>query len=256
VVQDPQGRSRPLEVAAKVDVKKRLKDVGEILREEENEAILSKHRLVEVSDKLLIWKMPQFDMTVDDVRNEIDRVKKWPAVVLDLRNNGGGAVETLEGMIGAFVGEKTKIGDVKSREPQRPITSKKAGPAYPGALVVLVDSGSASASELFARMMQLTQRAKVLGDRTSGSVMESRVYDHMIGDNSGIFFGSSITIADIIMPDGKSLENAGVVPDEVLLPTAEDLASGRDPVLARAASLCGVDIDSKTAGGYFPVRWK
>jgi C-terminal processing protease CtpA/Prc len=78
----------------------------------------------------------------------------------------------------------------------------------------------------------------------------------MIGDNSGIFFGSSITIADIIMPDGKSLENAGVVPDEVLLPTAEDLAAGRDPVLARAASLCGVDIDSKTAGGYFPVLWK
>ncbi len=122
--------------------------------------------------------------------------------------------------------------------------------------MVLVDSGSASASELFTRMMQLTGRAKVIGDRTSGSVMESRAFDHMIGDNSGIFFASSITIADIIMSDGRSLEHVGVVPDEVLLPTAEDLAGGRDLVLSRAASLCGVEIKPETAGGYFPIEWK
>ncbi|MBI1950975.1 MAG: hypothetical protein HYS34_06405 [Acidobacteria bacterium] len=58
------------------------------------------------------------------------------------------------------------------------------------------------------------------------------------------------------MSDGKSLEHTGVVPEEVLLPSAEDLAGGRGPVLSRAASLCGVEIDPATAGGYFPIEWK
>jgi len=46
-----------------------------------------------------------------------------------------------------------------------------------------------------------------------------------------------------------------VTPDETILPTAEDLAAGRDPVLSRAAALCGVSIDAETAGGYFPFVW-
>ena len=89
-----------------------------------------------------------------------------------------------------------------------------------------------------------------------GAVMMSRRYDHMIGDNSGIFFGSSITIADIIMTDGKSLERTGVTPDELLLPSGEDLAAGRDPVMSHAASLCGVTITPEKAGALFPIEWK
>jgi C-terminal processing protease CtpA/Prc len=262
LVQSPGGQPRRIEVAAKVETKKRLMrltsvtDFNEFIREMKDRAYLSRHRLQEVGEDLLIWKMPQFDMTVDEVRTEMNRVAKRKALVLDLRGNQGGAVETLEGMIGALVGEKTKIGDLKSREPQQPMLAKKAGDVYAGTLVVLVDSDSASASELFARMMQLTGRGKVIGDRTSGSVMESRGYDHMIGDNSGIFFATSITIADIIMSDGKSLEHSGVVPDELLLPTAEDLAAGRDPVLARTASLCGAEITPEKAGEYFPFEWE
>ncbi len=256
LLQTADGPPRRIEVAAKAEEKKRITNLATIFYEIKNEAYLTEHRFQEVGDDLLIWKTPQFDKTVDEVRNEMRRVDKRASLVLDLRGNHGGAVETLEGMVGAFVGGRTKIGDLKSREPQQPMLAKKAGDVYKGRLVVLVDSESASASELFARMMQLTGRAKVIGDRTSGSVMESRLFDHMIGDNSGIFFASSITIADIIMPDGKSLEHAGVVPDEVLLPTAEDLAAGRDPVLSRAASLCGIEITPETAGGYFPFVWR
>lgn len=58
------------------------------------------------------------------------------------------------------------------------------------------------------------------------------------------------------MSDGKCFEHVGVVPDEVLLPAAADLAGGRDPALARAASLCGVEIDPETAGGHLPIEWK
>jgi len=58
------------------------------------------------------------------------------------------------------------------------------------------------------------------------------------------------------MADGKSLERVGVTPDEFLLPTMEDLASERDPVMARAAALVGVEIGPKEAGSLFPIEWQ
>lgn len=262
VVRAPGGEPRTVEVAARVEKKKRVMrltsgvDLNDYIRQLKDQAFLERHRYMEIGDDLLIYRMPQFDMTTDEVRTQLMRqVRKRPSLILDLRNNGGGAVETLEAMIGAFIGPGTKIGDVVSRQPVRPIVARQAGDVYEGKVVVLVDSNSASASELFARTMQLTGRGTVIGDRTSGSVMESRGYSHMIGDNSGIFFATSITIADIVMPDGNRLENAGVVPDEISLPGAGDLAAGRDPVMSRAAALCGVAIDPERAGGFFPLEW-
>ena len=91
----------------------------------------------------------------------------------------------------------------------------------------------------------------------SGSVMQSRHCMSAVEGIDGVIpFGASITEADMIMNDGKSLEHAGVVPDELLLPTPADLAAGRDTVLARALALLGAPLDAHTAGKMFPVEWK
>ena len=121
---------------------------------------------------------------------------------------------------------------------------------------MLIDAGSASAAEMFARIVQLEKRGVVIGDRSSGSVMEARFHKLQVGIKSAIGFAISATEADIIMPDGKSLEHVGVIPDELVLPTAEDMSTNRDPVLAFAAALVGINLDSKKAGELFPVEWK
>ena len=112
------------------------------------------------------------------------------------------------------------------------------------------------AAELFARTMQLEKRGIVIGDVSSGAVMRSREYPHELGVDTVVFYGVSITDADIIMSDGNSLEHVGVTPDEVRLPTAADLAAKRDPVLAYAASLAGVKLEPEKAGALFPLEWR
>jgi C-terminal processing protease CtpA/Prc len=109
---------------------------------------------------------------------------------------------------------------------------------------VLIDSDSASCSELFARVIQLESRGTVIGDRSSGSVMEARRYSESQGADTKVFYAFSVTDADLIMKDGKSLERVGVVPDELVLPTAKDVAEGKDPVLARAAELAGIHLNA------------
>ena len=77
-----------------------------------------------------------------------------------------------------------------------------------------------------------------------------------MGQDTVIFYGASVTDADIVMTDGKSLERVGVIPDELKLPRPSDLAAKHDPVLAYAASLAGLTISPEKAGGLFPVVWK
>lgn len=71
-----------------------------------------------------------------------------------------------------------------------------------------------------------------------------------------ILYGASITIADVIIPDGKSLENVGVTPNKLLLPKPADIAANRDPVLAEALNMLGVRLSPADAGGKFEYDWQ
>jgi len=85
--------------------------------------------------------------------------------------------------------------------------------------------------------------------------MRSRAHVHQMGVDTVVMYAASVTDADVIMSDGKSLEQVGVTPDETSLPTAENLRARQDPVLSRAAAILGVKLDPVEAGKLFPFKW-
>jgi C-terminal processing protease CtpA/Prc len=262
-VMRPNGKPEELAVMAKITERKRImdlttgSDIWDLIRENENSAHLNRHRYIEVGDELFIWKMPQFDLDEQEVDNMMGKVRKHKSLILDLRGNPGGYVKTLESLAGYFFDHDVKIADRKGRKELKPQLAKtRGGDSFKGQLAVLIDSRSASAAEIFARLIQLEHRGTVLGDRSSGAVMEARYFPHKSGVDVVAFWGLSITDADVIMADGKSLEKTGVNPDENLLPSAADLAAKRDPVMARAADLVGVKLEAAKAGSLFPIEWR
>ncbi|MBV9210185.1 MAG: PDZ domain-containing protein [Acidobacteria bacterium] len=266
VIQDPTGKQREVTPMAKVQEGKRIKDytlqtsskdVDDDIRESQTESRLERNRLEKVNDDLIIWKMPTFVQSPSEMDSKMNEVRKYKALILDLRGNGGGRVDALERLVGNFFDHDVKIADLQGRKKMDPQLAKTRGKDYfTGKLIVLVDSRSGSASEIFARAMQIEKRGLVLGDRSAGAVMQSLQYPHFEGIDTGIFYGASVTNADVIMTDGKSIEHVGVTPDETVLLTGADLAAGRDTVIARAAKLLDVELSAEDAGKLFPIEWK
>jgi C-terminal processing protease CtpA/Prc len=256
----PDGTERTLRVPPKVTQEASRLGVGidywDLVRESQSYRNLLHRRSYSVGESVIIWKFPTFSVDEKAADDMLGQSSKYSAMILDLRGNGGGSGNTLLHLIADTVNHDVTVGTSISRKPVPPLVSKTRGDkAYHGKLVVLVDNRSASASELFARTMQLQGRAAIIGDATSGSVMEARYHFHSLGLGSWQGYGVMISEADVVMPDGKSLEHTGVVPDEKVLPTASDLANNRDPVLSHAVHLVGAELSPEDAGKLFPIEW-
>lgn len=218
----------------------------------------SAHRFAELDKDTIIWRMPGFDLEPTKVDDIMNKAKKFKNIIFDLRGNGGGYVVMLERLVGHFFDKEIKIADRTGRsvKESKPSIAKPAGKnPFQGKVIILVDSDSGSAAEVFPKVMQLEKRATVLGDRSSGKVMQSIQRSEQYGMDRFVIYGLSVTNADLVMTDGKSLENIGVQPDELILPTGEDLLNQRDPVLARALELVGIQISPEKAGAIFPRKW-
>ncbi|MBK7707651.1 MAG: hypothetical protein IPN69_06520 [Acidobacteria bacterium] len=203
-----------------------------------------------------IWKMPSFGIQPENIDTMMSKIR-GSSLILDLRGNGGGYIVTLERLAAYMFDKDLKIAELKGRKEMKPQQSKTKGKdGYAGKLIVLIDGESGSAAEIFARLVQLEKRGIVIGDTSSGAVMQSRQFPLSTGANDEVAYGVSVTNADVIMSDGKSLEHTGVTPDEIVIPEAADIANGRDPVLSRALMLTGANVSPDEAGKYFQYVWK
>jgi len=261
VVKDVTGVERQIDVMAQMERivgggRGGAMDRWDLIRELENRSHRYRARVIRSADGIAIMKLPIFEFTEDEVAEMIDRIRGARGLVLDLRGNPGGQIRTLTALAGFLFGRELKLADRVERDRTEPMTVRPGdGAPFDGKLIVLVDSASASSSELLARAIQLEKRGMIVGDRTAGRVREAVHYTHKIGVRYAVFFGTSVTDADLIMADGKSLENAGVMPDVIALPSAADVADGFDPVLSRAVEALGGSLPAADAGRLFPIEW-
>jgi Peptidase family S41 len=215
-------------------------DVWELIRESQSADDSLRSGFSEFGNDLLVWRYRGFGEP-NDVDDGLKRARGHAALVLDLRGNPGGYATTLLRFLSGIYREPTTIATLRNRKETQPLFVKGShDKAYDGKVIVLVDSRSASASEAFARSIQLAHRGTVLGDRTMGALRTARSYVHQSGTQTVVVYGTLVAVDDFIFPEGPQVEGLGVQPDELILPSGDDLRENRDPVLARALALGGV----------------
>jgi len=176
----------------------------------------------------------------DDVRKEVERVKRAnvDAIILDLRNNGGGALEDAKLMSGLFIG-KGPIVQVKNHTGQiEVLESEQSAPLYDGPMIVLINRFSASASEILAGAMQDYGRAVVIGgDFSHGKGTVQAVIDLNQGPLLKMFDKSlgalKVTIQKFYRVTGASTQFKGVVPD-IIMPDIFSYVESREKDLEYA----------------------
>ena len=191
-------------------------------------------RMAPGTKRIAVVEITQFNQdTTDAFRSAITEVlKKNPqGLILDLRNDPGGYLDAAVSVASEWVG-KTVV--VKERR-QGKIVDQMQGPTDARLAniptIVLVNQGSASASEIVSGALQDTGRAKLLGTKTfgKGSVQE---YEPL-PDGSAV----KITIAEWLTPHDRTIQKVGLDPDVSVDRTPEDYDAKRDPQFDRALEL-------------------
>lgn len=251
---DPSGQAKSVTVDAKVIDNSSVVSIEDLILEEARSDDTLRDRSAE-SENTMIWKIGEFGYDPPTVDHYFNMARKHDALILDLRGNPGGSTDVLEDIVGHLFDHDVKIADRVSRKETKAMIARGRKDAYSGKVFVLIDSRSASAAELLARVVQLENRGTVVGDRSMGAVMEARFYPFHQGQQVMKLYDFEVTDADLIMKDGQSLEKNGVTPNDISLPSAADLAAGLDPVLSHTVSLAGGKLDPVSAGKLFPTEW-
>jgi carboxyl-terminal processing protease len=153
-----------------------------------------------------------------------------PGVVIDLRQNPGGETLSLGIAVGEFFDRAVDCGTFVSRRGYRGgKNSWQLGSArYAGRVAVLIDVLTASASEIFAAVLQDHGRATLIGRKSAGAVLASWFYP--LPDGGEL----QLSREDYFAPKGRRLEGNGLEPDLKVIPALADLRAGRDPDLEAA----------------------
>ena len=247
IVRKPDGSEQVLDIASKTEP--RPNQLSDFLEEILTSSEIKIDREQKHGDTL-IWKYSGFGEK-KAVERAMKMARDAKSLVIDLRGNGGGLVDTLNTLVSYLFDRDVHVVTEIGRKGEKAERAKGRKDAFSGRLIVLVDSRSGSAAEILARLVQLEKRGTVIGDRTAGAVMTSRVFPHTLGIESIALYATSITVGDVRMSNGESLEHKGVTPDEIVLPTGADMAAGRDPVLARAVTLLDGRMTAEQAGSFY-----
>ena len=198
----------------------------------ETEETFAKSATVEKDGKLYgVINLPKFYISFDnkdnrdafkDVAKEIEYLKTQniEGIIMDLRDNGGGSLQTVVDMVGLFIDKGPIVQTKYAQQPARILEDKDAKVQWDGPLVVLVNNYSASASEIFAAAIQDYKRGIVIGSKHTygkGTVQNVTDLNQMIRGNSLGDLGSlKLTIQKFYRINGGSTQKEGVISDIIV----------------------------------------
>ncbi|MEP7262456.1 MAG: S41 family peptidase [Usitatibacter sp.] len=175
----------------------------------------------------------------------LDELKDTPGLVIDLRGNPGGSVFAVNEILNRFFRNRTDLGHTTTRT-GRPISmlfgaveviklrSEVQGSknAYTHPVVILVNAGSASGSELFAGAMQAVHRATIVGEPSCGCLLGYLGYTRVPG-------GAELAYSEVgfVLSNGQRIEGRGVIPDRIVPLAIADLVVNRDRALEAAEDI-------------------
>jgi len=176
-------------------------------------------------------------------------------VVVDLRNNGGGPLTDAINLTGLFIDSGVVVqvresgGRISALEKSR---NTKA--VWDGPLAVLINRGSASASEIFAGAIQDYGRGLVIGETSfgKGTVQNLFSLDRLVGNDIPRLGQIKITTSQFFLPDGSSTQNQGVIPD-IVFPVTVDASEYGESTYDNALPWTRISAASHTRYGDFTL---
>ena len=170
------------------------------------------------------------ERTADQVKTAIKELKAQGAksLIIDLRNNGGGLLSSAVDIASQFLRDGVVLYDSKSSGEEKSYPVQGRGAARDIPLVVLVNDGTASASEIVAGAIQDRERGKLIGAQTFGKASVQLLFD--LSDGSSLH----VTNAHWLTPNRRDINGVGLTPDIVVEISDEDRQNNRDPQLERA----------------------
>ncbi|MBI2485285.1 S41 family peptidase [Candidatus Uhrbacteria bacterium] len=166
-----------------------------------------------------------FEEAVQDILTKDVR-----GIVVDVRNNPGGLLDEVVRITGEWVAGRPAVIE-RVRGVDTPIRASGQARLAEMKTVVLVNGGSASASEIFAGALQDYGLATIVGEQTFG---KGSVQDYQtLPDDSSV----KLTVAEWLTPNGHSIHEVGITPDISVAFTAEDAAAGEDPQMEAAGEI-------------------
>jgi carboxyl-terminal processing protease len=169
----------------------------------------------------------------DKAISEINiKMKQLDAVVIDLRGNPGGYLQSAVHIAGEFFRNKAVVIEEDASGKQTPYETKRIGnlQKIPG-VYVLIDGGSASSSEILAGALRDNIKAVLVGEKSFGKGTVQEPID--FSDKSSLH----VTIAKWLTPSKFWVHKVGLTPDHDVKITDEDLKAGKDPQLEKALEL-------------------
>ena len=175
------------------------------------------------------------DLTAPDLRKYLTELlaKKPAGLILDLRSNGGGWLDTAITVVSEFIKPDAIVMIEQYGDGTRTTYKSKAGGlATDIPLVVLINEGSASASEITAGAIQDLARGKLVGVKSYGKGSVQHITQ--LKDDGGAV---RLTIARWLTPKERQINKIGLIPDVVVPLTDDDIKNDRDPQLDKAVEI-------------------